>query len=82
MEKKTQVLALEDDLLVDLTFHSVPASLLSEFAEKSLRASWGDLTAGATATRQICVIKNGTVPSTLSMSAGDWVLLIAQQYSL
>jgi hypothetical protein len=34
MKKKTQVLALEDDLLVDLTFHSVPASLLSEFAEK------------------------------------------------
>ena len=35
MKKKTQVLALEDDLLVDLTFHSFPASLLSEFAEKS-----------------------------------------------
>jgi len=41
---------------------------------------WGDLTAGATATRQICVINNGTVPTTLSMSAGDWVPLIAQQY--
>ena len=25
---------MEDDLLVDLTFHSIPASLLSEFAEK------------------------------------------------
>jgi hypothetical protein len=37
MKKKTQVLALEDDLLVDLTFHSVPASLLSEFAEKIVR---------------------------------------------
>jgi hypothetical protein len=37
MTKKTQVLALEDDLLVDLTFHSVPASLLSEFAEKIVR---------------------------------------------
>jgi hypothetical protein len=36
MKKKTQVLALENDLLVDLTFHSVPASLLSEFAQKSL----------------------------------------------
>jgi hypothetical protein len=24
--------------------------------------------------------KNGTVPTTLSMSAGDWVPLIAQQY--
>ena len=37
MKKKTQVLALEDDLLVDLTFHSVSASLLSEFAEKIVR---------------------------------------------
>jgi hypothetical protein len=37
MKKKTQLLALEDDLLVDLTFHSVPASLLSEFAEKIVR---------------------------------------------
>ena len=41
---------------------------------------WGDLSAGSTATRQICVINNGTVPTTLSMSAGDWVPLIAQQY--
>ena len=37
MKKRTQVLALENDLLVDLTFHSVPASLLSEFAEKVVR---------------------------------------------
>jgi hypothetical protein len=37
MKKKTQVLALENDLLVDLTFHSVPASLLSEFAEKIVK---------------------------------------------
>ena len=37
MKKKTQILALEDDLLVDLTFHSVPASLLSEFAEKIVK---------------------------------------------
>jgi hypothetical protein len=37
MKKKTQLLVLEDDLLVDLTFHSVPASLLSEFAEKIVR---------------------------------------------
>jgi hypothetical protein len=41
---------------------------------------WGDLAAGATATRQICVINNGTIPTTLSMSAGDCVPLIAQQY--
>jgi hypothetical protein len=34
MTKKTQILAPEEDLLVDLTFHNVPASLLSEFAEK------------------------------------------------
>jgi hypothetical protein len=37
MKKKTQVLATEDDLLLDLTLHSVPASLLSEFAEKIVK---------------------------------------------
>jgi hypothetical protein len=37
MKKKTQELALESDLLLDLTFHSFPASLLSEFAEKIVR---------------------------------------------
>ena len=28
------ILVTEDDLLVDLTFHNVPAALLKEFAEK------------------------------------------------
>lgn len=37
MKKKTQVLAVEDDLLLDLTFHGVPASLLSEFTEKIVK---------------------------------------------
>ena len=37
MKKKTQAVATEDDLLLDLTFHSVPASLLSEFAEKIVK---------------------------------------------
>ena len=37
MKKKIAVLATEDDLLVDLTFHNVPASLLTEFAEKIVR---------------------------------------------
>jgi hypothetical protein len=37
LKKKIQELALENDLLVDLTFHSVPAALLSEFAEKIVR---------------------------------------------
>jgi len=37
MKRKAQVLAVEDDLLVDLTFHSVPASLLTEFAEKIVK---------------------------------------------
>jgi hypothetical protein len=35
--EKTVVIATEKDLLVDLTFHSVPASLISEFAEKIVR---------------------------------------------
>lgn len=34
MKKKLSVLAAEDDLTVSLTFHEVPASLLTEFAEK------------------------------------------------
>ena len=37
MKKKMQVLATEDDLLLDLTFHGVPASLLFEFAEKIVK---------------------------------------------
>ena len=37
MKKKTQVLTTENDLLLDLTFHGVPASLLSEFAKKIVR---------------------------------------------
>ena len=37
MKKKTQMLELKNDLLVDLTFHSVPASLLAEFAEKIVK---------------------------------------------
>jgi hypothetical protein len=37
MRKKLTVLTTQDDLLVDLTFHNVPASLLSEFAEKIVR---------------------------------------------
>jgi len=37
MKKKTTLLAVEDDLLVDLMFHDVSASLLSEFAEKIVR---------------------------------------------
>ena len=37
MKKETATLTTETDLLVDLTFHKVPASLLSEFAEKIVR---------------------------------------------
>jgi hypothetical protein len=35
--KKTILLATEEDLLVDLTFHNAPASILTEFAEKIVR---------------------------------------------
>jgi len=41
MKRKTAVLATEEDLLVDLTFHNVPASLLAEFAEKIVRPYYG-----------------------------------------
>ncbi len=42
MKKKTALLTVEDDLLVDLTFHNVSASLLSEFAEKIVRPYYAD----------------------------------------
>ena len=41
MRKKLEVLATEEDLLVDLTFHNVPASLLTEFAEKIVHPYYG-----------------------------------------
>jgi hypothetical protein len=37
MKTKTALLATEDDLSVDLTLHDVPASLITEFAEKIVR---------------------------------------------
>jgi hypothetical protein len=39
MKKRTFLTetATEDDLLVDLTFHDFPATLLTEFAEKIVR---------------------------------------------
>jgi hypothetical protein len=37
MKKKVAVLAIEDDLLVDLTLHDFSAILLAEFAEKIVR---------------------------------------------
>jgi hypothetical protein len=40
--KKTVALSTEEDLLVDLTFHNVPASLLTEFAEKIARPNYND----------------------------------------
>jgi hypothetical protein len=37
MKNKPLSIATEKELLVDLTFHNVPASLLKEFAEKIVR---------------------------------------------
>jgi hypothetical protein len=34
MRRKTYALATEEDLLIDLTFHKVSASLVAEFKEK------------------------------------------------
>jgi len=44
--------------------------------------NWGDLAAGASNTHTVWIKNNGTIPITLSMSAGDWVPLVAQQYVL
>ncbi len=37
MKKKSAVLASEVDLMIDLTFHDLPASLLAEFAMKIVK---------------------------------------------
>ena len=37
IKKKTTFLTAQEDLLVDLTLHDVPASLITEFAEKIVR---------------------------------------------
>jgi tagatose-1,6-bisphosphate aldolase non-catalytic subunit AgaZ/GatZ len=37
LKKKTVVLAPQEDLMVDLTLHQIPAAMLSEFAEKIVR---------------------------------------------
>jgi alanine-alpha-ketoisovalerate/valine-pyruvate aminotransferase len=37
MKKEKATLVTKDNLLVDLTFHKIPASLLVEFAEKIVR---------------------------------------------
>ncbi len=42
MKTKTALLPTEDDLLVDLTLHDVPASLISELAEKIVRPYYND----------------------------------------
>ena len=42
MKKKTATLAIEEDLLIDLTFHKLPASLIAEFAEKIVRPYYRD----------------------------------------
>jgi len=42
IKKKTGFLAAQEDLLVDLTLHGVPASLIAEFAEKIVRPYYRD----------------------------------------
>lgn len=37
MKKETATLATQEDLLVDLTFHNIPASLITEFAQRIVR---------------------------------------------
>jgi tagatose-1,6-bisphosphate aldolase non-catalytic subunit AgaZ/GatZ len=37
MKKNTPILATQEELLIDLTVHQIPASLISDFAEKIVR---------------------------------------------
>ena len=41
MDGKTEVIATEEDLLLDLTLHNMPASLLADFAEKIVHPYYG-----------------------------------------
>jgi hypothetical protein len=41
MKKKTAFMATQENLLVDLTPHDAPASLISEFVEKIVRPYYG-----------------------------------------
>jgi hypothetical protein len=41
MKKKTAFMATQENLLVDLTLHDAPASLISEFVEKIVRPYYG-----------------------------------------
>jgi len=46
MRRKTVALATEKDLLIDLKFHKVPASLVAEYNEKIVRSYYnGNLNA-------------------------------------
>lgn len=41
MKKKTETIVTEVDLLVDLTFHKLPASLITEFTQKIVNPYYG-----------------------------------------
>ena len=41
MNKKMELTTQKTDLLVDLTFHDFPASLISEFAERIVKLYYG-----------------------------------------
>jgi hypothetical protein len=74
MKRKTATLASEDDLLLDLTFHNVPASLLTEFAEKIVQPYYqGNMNAALASRRQICAFeaKNLVITAETKTVAGD-----------
>jgi hypothetical protein len=73
MKKKQVVIAEEQDLMVDLTLHDFPASLLAEFAENivgpyyegNLNAAIQDLMQKALAEQEfvhshVVMVRNGT----------------------
>jgi hypothetical protein len=45
VRRKTLAYVTEEDLVIDLTFHKVPASLVAEFNEKIVRPYNGNLNA-------------------------------------
>jgi hypothetical protein len=64
MKKKTTQLTVEQDLLVDLTFHDLSALLLAEFTEKIVKPYYnGNLNAAAQDLMHKALVEEDTVLS-------------------
>jgi len=64
MNRKTTVLSAKDELLLDLTLHNLPASMLSEFTQKIVKTYYrGSLNAAIQDLMQKALAEEDTVLS-------------------